>query len=557
MLKKLLFPAFLTASSCLLAAPAPDFTITDSDGNTRQLYADFVHQGKVVVLEVFFINCPPCNTHAPHWQNLYTAMKAQHGSQVEFLMLSNKSADNNAAVAQYKTSKGLTMPAAGSNGGSLAAVQPYENGQFGTFYGTPTFIIITPGSGEVIFNVRGNSASETMNLLSQEIALLLQLPKCHIESTQGDTLQNYTFTVSVPGGGTAVSKPISGGEYSLEDFAGLPNIPFYEAAPAKNNDPLNGVSTFDLVQINKQILGIEPFQHPWQFIAGDANGSGTLTTFDIIELRKLILGVYDSLPQVDSWVFSPSFDTISPLECPVFTAIKKGDVNGNADPSALTGKAEPRTEDPLPLLFENQWLEAGKVYRVVLRSGKPGHFEGLQMALRFDPENIQIKTVESGVLPDFDPDAWHLNSGRLALSWVGAAPADIKIFDPLLTIIIRAKRTGWIGENLFLEQNALHAEAYGTGKRIQPLILEPLQPKPAVVIWPNPAREQCNLAWESASSEKALLQIVDFSGKVAHTETVSLIKGANLLQLKPAGLSPGVYGIWVSRQLAGKLLWLP
>ncbi len=556
MLKNLLFPAFLAAASGLPAAPAPDFTVTDSDGNMRHLYADFVNQGKVVVLEVFFINCPPCNTHAPHWQNLYTSMKGLYGSQVEFLMLSNKSADNNAAVAQYKTSKGLTMPAAGSNGGSLAAVQPYENGQFGTFYGTPTFIIITPGSGEVIFDVRGNSASETMSLLSQEIAQLLQLPSCHIVSTQGDTLQNYTLTVSVPGGATQ-TKQITGGEYSLEDFSGLPNVPFYEATPAKNNDPLNGVSTFDLVQINKQILGIEPFQHPWQFIAGDANGSGTLTTFDIIELRKLILGVYDSLPQVGSWVFSPSFDTISPLECPVFTAIKKGDVNGNADPSTLTGKAEPRTEEPLPLLFENQWLETGKVYRVILRSGKPGYFEGLQMAIRFDPEAFHIEAVESGLLPGFGLDAWHLNSGRLALSWVGAAPVDIKVSDPLLTIIIRVKRAGWIGENLFLEQNALHAEAYGAGKRIQALILEPLRQRSAVVIWPNPAREQCTLAWESATSEKALLQIVDFSGKVAHTETVSLIKGANLLQLKPAGLSPGVYGVWISRQLAGKLLWFP
>ena len=133
MFKKLILPVFLAACFSLSAAPAPDFTITDSDGNTRQLYADFVNQGKIVVLEIFFINCPPCVTHAPHWQTLYTNMKAQYPGQVEFLMLSNKNADNNAAVAQYKISKGLTMPAAGSNGGSLAAVQPYESGQFGPF----------------------------------------------------------------------------------------------------------------------------------------------------------------------------------------------------------------------------------------------------------------------------------------------------------------------------------------------------------------------------------------------------------------------------------------
>ncbi|MCK6692775.1 MAG: hypothetical protein L6Q97_11810, partial [Thermoanaerobaculia bacterium] len=519
--------------------------------------ADFVSQGKVLVLEIFFINCPPCNTHAPHWQNLYTTIKGQYGNQVEFLMLSNKSADNNAAVAQYKISKGLTMSAAGSNGGSLAAVQPYENGQFGTFYGTPTFIIITPGTGEVIFDIRGNSATETMNLLSQEIALLLQLPKCHIESTQGDTLQNYTLTVSVPGGGASAGKTITNGEYSLEDFSGLPNLPFYEAAPAKNNDPLNGVSTFDLVQINKQILGIEPFQHAWQFIAGDANNSGTLTTFDIIELRKLILGVYDSLPQVNSWVFSPSFDTISPLECPAFTAIKKGDVNGNADPAGIKSKTEPRTEYPLRLLMENQWLETGKMHRIVLRSGNSGSYDGLQMAFRFDPGTIQIERIESTLLPDLGPEAWYLSSGRLALTWVGAVPADINVSDSLITIIIRAKQSGWIGESLSLEQKSLPAEAYSTYKKIQPLILETFRQRTGATIWPNPARERCTLTWESAVAENTLLQVLDYSGKVLLSKPIMLINGVNFLEIKPDGIPAGVYGVWVGRQFAGKLLWLP
>ena len=556
MLKNLLLPAFLAAGSCLLATPAPDFTFTDSDGNTRQLYADFVNQGKVVVLEIFFINCPPCNTHAPHWQNLYTAMKAQYGSQVEFLMLSNKSADNNAAVAQYKTTKGLTMPATGSNGGSLTAVQPYENGQFGTFYGTPTFIVIAPGTGEVVFDVRGNSATETMNLLSQEIGLLLQLPKCHIKTAKGDTLQNYTLNVSVPGG-ASMSKQIIDGEYSLEDFSGLPNVPFYKAAPAKNNDPLNGVSTFDLVQINKQILGIEPFQHAWQFVAGDANGSGTLTTFDIIELRKLILDVYDTLPQVNSWVFSPAFDTISPLDCPVFTAIKKGDVNGNADPLAFTGKAEPRTEAVLPLLLENQRLEAGSTQRLTLRTGISGSYEGIQFALQFDPDAIQIDAVESVRLPGFGPEAWHLSPGRLAISWVGAIPAEIHAFEPLLTISVGTKRDSHAGDVISLQQEPMRPELYSTDNQIQPMTWQLLQVSPAANIWPNPAQERFTVSWESTGPETTRLQIVDFSGKVVHTQSIALNKGSNALEVKPAGLPTGVYAIRIGRQFAGKLLWQP
>ncbi|MDW8231136.1 MAG: hypothetical protein RMJ33_14985, partial [Saprospiraceae bacterium] len=72
-------------------------------------------------------------------------------------------------------------------------------------------------------------------------------------------------------------------------------IPFngsYTVAPLKDDDYLNGVSTFDLVLINKHILGLEPLNSPYKMIAADANNSRSITTFDIVELRKLILGIY-------------------------------------------------------------------------------------------------------------------------------------------------------------------------------------------------------------------------------------------------------------------------
>jgi hypothetical protein len=71
----------------------------------------------------------------------------------------------------------------------------------------------------------------------------------------------------------------------------------------KDNDPLNGVSTFDLVLINKHILGLEPLNTPYKMIAADANNSRSITTFDIVELRKLILGIYTELPNNTSWRF--------------------------------------------------------------------------------------------------------------------------------------------------------------------------------------------------------------------------------------------------------------
>ncbi|HMX41290.1 MAG TPA: hypothetical protein PKD78_13220, partial [Saprospiraceae bacterium] len=59
-------------------------------------------------------------------------------------------------------------------------------------------------------------------------------------------------------------------------------IPFGSNAtvtPTHDVNPLNGVSTYDLVLISKHILGLEPLPTPYKMIAADANKSGSITTF--------------------------------------------------------------------------------------------------------------------------------------------------------------------------------------------------------------------------------------------------------------------------------------
>ena len=109
-----LFIALFTTAE-MGATTAPNFTITTSDNQTLQLYQQFISQGKVVVLEAFFTTCPPCNTHAPLVQSLYSQMLAAYPGKVEFILLSTLNSDTNIKVGQYKTAKGLTMPGAGAS----------------------------------------------------------------------------------------------------------------------------------------------------------------------------------------------------------------------------------------------------------------------------------------------------------------------------------------------------------------------------------------------------------------------------------------------------------
>ena len=76
-----------------------------------------------------------------------------------------------------------------------------------------------------------------------------------------------------------------------------------QSRPERNDDHMNGVSTLDLVRIQKHLLGIEPFTTPYQYIAADANNSESVSAIDLVEIRKLILGIYTEYPNNKSWRF--------------------------------------------------------------------------------------------------------------------------------------------------------------------------------------------------------------------------------------------------------------
>ena len=130
----------------------------------------------------------------------------------------------------------------------------------------------------------------------------------------------------------AAANPIPAGyNYKLEVF--------------KDGDDLNGVSTLDLVMIQRHILGLETFDSPCKVIAADVSNNESITALDLIEMRKLILGLYTEFPATTSWkfvnaqdlsfgnTFYPDVLNLSQEDFPLSSlniiAIKVGDVNAS------------------------------------------------------------------------------------------------------------------------------------------------------------------------------------------------------------------------------------
>ncbi len=340
---------------------APDFTVTDSHGAVHHLYADYLNQGKSVLLEIFYTTCPPCNSIAPLMEPFYQEWGAGE-YDVEFFELSDKNFDTDALVNAYQAEYDETFIGVGKDGGSLTAVSPYKNGSFGPWYGTPTFVVIAP-DGSVQYDVDGPNNQATIDAI--DVALLstgAEKPNTEepvqvagqVTFLEGTTGVGNALVQVVNAQGTIISQVTSSasGDFSLDVL--LSEVqPDWELKVVKDGPPMNGVSALDLVRIQKHLLSIEPLTNPYAKIAADANNSQTISSLDIITLVKLSLGLISNFPDGKTWIVLPAdtdfgvptqhppvinsyaiplADILNGNRAAHFRAVKRGDVSGNANP---------------------------------------------------------------------------------------------------------------------------------------------------------------------------------------------------------------------------------
>ncbi|GAB4245203.1 MAG: hypothetical protein Kow0027_05360 [Saprospiraceae bacterium] len=341
-MKALLSLLLFFFASQLCAQQAPDFTITASDGQSHTLYADYLDNGKTVVIEMMFTTCPPCNSFAPFMEPLNEKWGGgQH--DVVFFSLSTQNFDDNADVGNWLANHGATFPGAGKDGGALEALQPYLDGQFGPYFGTPAFIVIAP-DGTVNFNVGfGQLGQAKADAISDAIAATgAQLPPVNVHVTgtvttpDGTPIGSTTFTVKQDADTILTANQL---DFYMDATPGL----VYSVIPEKLDSLPNGVTTFDMVLIAKHILAVDTLDF-WQILAADINNSSSVSTLDMVTLRKWILGQIFIQP---SWVFyNSACDPAIPGSCAIefsvqpgdtlvtlsIYGVKKGDVNYSANP---------------------------------------------------------------------------------------------------------------------------------------------------------------------------------------------------------------------------------
>jgi hypothetical protein len=339
------------------------------------------------------------------------------------------------------------------------------------------------------------------------------------------------------------------------EFASLPNMPGYKVNPGKNTGHGNGLSTLDLILINKHILFVEPLDSPYKIIAADANRSGNVSTLDLIQIRKIILGVDTAFAQNTSWRFVPEsylFDdpanplaenfpedvTLAELAGDTtinFIAIKTGDVNYSADPSNLNAVEERGERETMMVFAESGRMNRGEE-RVVRFNFEEENVLGFQFTLHFDPEKLKLLDI----LPEETLSAanfgqrW-VDDGVLTVSWNGEGPP------PGFGLRFLARTEVELEEALWLNSSHTPAEGYrndsvfGINATNLHLLFTHSQELHIFVVFPNrpnPFGEFTDIEFHMPASGAVQLEIMDANGRLVEARSENFDAGRQRMRIE-------------------------
>jgi Secretion system C-terminal sorting domain/Dockerin type I domain len=325
----------------------------------------------------------------------------------------------------------------------------------------------------------------------------------------------------ITGAANVIKKVTQAGVTSL-GFIG--NGSTVKVSAENNANPLNGVSTLDLVLISKHILGTQTLSSEFKKIAADVNKNGSISTADLVELRKMILGINANFSNNKSWRFFDAnmsevatFANVTKDENANFTAVKIGDINGNADATLSAGRST------VNFNVADATFTAGQEVKVVINSNE---VEGFQFAMNYDAAALEVVAV--------DENSAVIENGTITTAQVGTA----------MEVTFKAKKDGQLS-NAIAAGAAIYNEAVVNGASAQVAInfnnatstfaLNQNQP--------NPFRGATVISFSTPVEGAYTLTITDMAGRTVVSKDGTAVKGLNNVNVEMT--AAGIYNYTV------------
>jgi hypothetical protein len=348
-------------------------------------------------------------------------------------------------------------------------------------------------------------------------------------------------------------------------FPAMPLGGEYVVRPVREGDARNGVTTLDLVKIQKHLLGLELFTSPFQYIAADVNNSASISAIDIIQLRKLILGFYNEFPSNKSWRFVdkahifpdplnpwlsswPETYSIIPFSASMndvdFNAIKIGDLNLSANLQAGGGMILPRSGQSCEIEYVVSSQPDEHIYRVDIYLQNADLYNALQFSFDWDQAGFKLLDWSPGELisvEDIRMPEKPGENGSIASFTMDGWKGDKM---PVLTLWVEQVASMGYPFKLFLSQKPTQPLAFTADNEagVPVTIVAGSVASSNIQNKPNPFADMTTIQMVSDRTEPATLRIFDLSGKLIHSRNILLVDGENEYIVRRAELKgTGIY----------------
>lgn len=369
-------------------------------------------------------------------------------------------------------------------------------------------------------------------------------------------------------------------------FNGLEMAKEYSIKPTKNDDHLNGVSTADIVMIQRYLLGKQDLDSPYKLIAADVNGTNTISASDIATIRKLILGKISEFPKVNSWRFidaghqftdandpwlDPFFESVdySPLMndemATNFVALKVGDVTGDAQANGLKDNGT-REQKWVELVTENRVLAYNELTQMDFHATTDIVLNGFQMTFElrdFTFENLSSDFVNLSMANYY----YNEESNVLTVSYDSEEEVALAEGQVIFTVAGYGHMDMMSSQAISLTSSVTKAEVYLEDLQVADLTLkfaseagnEDAEGMTLYQNIPNPFQTSTVIPFELPKDAPATLTVFDVTGKVQFVIYLEGRAGYNEFELNVDQLTKsGVlyYQLESNQQVATKRMLL-
>lgn len=338
----------------------------------------------------------------------------------------------------------------------------------------------------------------------------------------------------------------------------------YEVNPVKNDDVLNGVSTLDLVLIQRHILGMEALATPYDLIAADINKDKNINTVDLVDLRKVILGSQENFSNNNSWRFidkqykfidatvahqegfneNYQINGFSKDMVVDFVGVKTGDVNGSVSPN-VTSDNDSEARSVVVLTTPDQHFEQGKLVEVPFFFNGDVDMAGCQFTVQFDANTFILKDINHGITKDENMGLAKLVDGLITVSWNEAGHLLLTKDAPVFTLVLEARTSGSLQDVLEVNSSLTRAELYDQGLQIKSIQWKVAKEDNVFAVHqnvPNPFSQMTMIAFELPEAGDVICTVTDMSGKVVKQIRQNMTAGRQQISLLKSELpGSGVY----------------